>query len=61
VENALEQPITCPVSAQPGAPVPVIGADPLGALEVGEHQDVEQLGAGSGTEGVEALLAAGSV
>ena len=30
-------------------------ADPPGALEVGEHQDVEQLGAGSGTEGVQAL------
>jgi hypothetical protein len=28
-------------------------ADPVGALEVGEHQDVEQLGAGSGTEGFE--------
>jgi hypothetical protein len=25
-------------------------ADPPGALEVGEHEDVEQLGAGSGTE-----------
>jgi hypothetical protein len=24
-------------------------ADPVGAFEVGEHQDVEQLGAGSGT------------
>ena len=23
--------------------------DPVGSLEVGEHQDVEQLGAGSGT------------
>ena len=30
-------------------------ADPVGSLEVGEHQDVEQLGAGSGTERVEAL------
>jgi hypothetical protein len=30
-------------------------ADPLGALEVGEHQDVEQFGAESGTECVEAL------
>jgi hypothetical protein len=29
--------------------------DPVGALEVGEHEDVEQLGAGSGAEGVEAL------
>jgi hypothetical protein len=24
-------------------------ADPLGTLEVGEHEDVEELGAGSGT------------
>jgi hypothetical protein len=30
-------------------------SDPVGSLEVGEHQDVEQLGAGSGAEGVEAL------
>ena len=30
-------------------------ADPVGPLEVGEHQDVEQFGAGSGTEGVQAL------
>jgi hypothetical protein len=30
-------------------------ADPLGALEVGEHEDVEQLGAGSGTESVQAI------
>jgi hypothetical protein len=27
----------------------------LGALEVGEHEDVEQLGAGSGAERVQAL------
>jgi hypothetical protein len=27
-------------------------SDPVGPLEVREHQDVEQLGAGSGTEGV---------
>jgi hypothetical protein len=26
-------------------------ADPVGSFEVREHQDVEQLGAGSGTEG----------
>jgi hypothetical protein len=32
--------------------VPLVGADSLGELEVGQHQDVEQLGAGSGTEGV---------
>jgi hypothetical protein len=30
-------------------------ADPLGALEVGKHEDVKQLGAGSGTECVQAL------
>ena len=30
-------------------------ADPVGPLEVGQHQDVEQLGAGSGAERVEAL------
>jgi hypothetical protein len=30
-------------------------ADPVGLLEVGEHQDVEELGATSRTEGVEAL------
>jgi len=28
-------------------------ADPIGSLEVGEHQDAEKLGAGSRTEGVE--------
>ena len=27
----------------------------VGALEVGEHRDVEKFGAGSGTKGVEAL------
>jgi hypothetical protein len=29
-------------------------ADPVGPLEVGEHEDVEKLGAGSRTEGVQA-------
>jgi hypothetical protein len=29
--------------------------DPVGSLEVGEHEDVEEFGAGSGTERVEAL------
>jgi hypothetical protein len=29
-------------------------ADPLGSLEVGKHEDVEPLGAWSGTEGIEA-------
>jgi hypothetical protein len=27
-------------------------SDPVGSLEVGEHEDVEKLGAGCGTEGV---------
>ena len=27
----------------------------LGSLEVGEHEDVEKLGAGSGTEGIQPL------
>jgi hypothetical protein len=30
-------------------------SDPVGAVEVGQHQDVEQLGTGSGAEGVEPL------
>jgi hypothetical protein len=30
-------------------------SDPVGALEVGEHQDVEELGAGSRTERIQAL------
>jgi len=30
-------------------------SDPVGAVEVGEHEDVEQLGAGGGAERVEAL------
>ena len=29
--------------------------DPLGPFEVGQHEDVEQLGAGSGPEGVQPL------
>jgi hypothetical protein len=36
--------------------VPPIGADPVGAVEVGEHQDVEQLGAGSRAESLQTLL-----
>jgi hypothetical protein len=27
-------------------------SDPVGSLEVREHEDVEQIGAGSGTEGL---------
>jgi hypothetical protein len=30
-------------------------ADPISALEVGQHEDVEQPGAGSRSEGVQAL------
>ena len=30
-------------------------SDPVGTLEVGQHQDLEQLGAGSRTEGVKTL------
>jgi hypothetical protein len=30
-------------------------SDPVGSLEVGEHQDVEELGAGSRTKGIQAL------
>ena len=33
--------------------VPPVVADPVDPLEVREHEDVEQLGAGSGAEGVE--------
>jgi hypothetical protein len=35
--------------------VPPELSDPVGALEVGEHQDVEELVAGSRTERVQAL------
>jgi hypothetical protein len=31
-------------------------ADPVGSLEVGEHEDVEQLGAWSGAERVQAIV-----
>jgi hypothetical protein len=34
-----------------------VGADPVDPIEVGQHDDVEQLGAGSGTEGILALAA----
>jgi hypothetical protein len=36
-----------------GLRVPPIGANRVGAVEVGKHEDAEQLGAGSGTEGVQ--------
>jgi hypothetical protein len=38
-----------------GLGVPPVRADRIDAIEVGEHEDVEQLGAGSGTERVQAL------
>jgi len=31
-------------------------SDPVGPLEVGQHQNVEQFGAGSRPEGIQALL-----
>jgi hypothetical protein len=33
-----------------GLEVPPVRADPVGALEVGKHQDVQELGAGSWAE-----------
>ena len=42
-------------SAKARLRVPPGLADPVRPLEVGEHQDVEELGAGSRPEGVEAL------
>jgi hypothetical protein len=33
-----------------GSGVPLVAAEPLGAVEVGEHEDVEQFGAGCGTK-----------
>jgi hypothetical protein len=47
-----------PVAHQADATLRVASelADPVGAVEVGLHKDVEQLGAGSRAEGVETLL-----
>jgi hypothetical protein len=39
-----------------GLEVPSVRADRVCPIEVGQHQDVEQLGAGSGVERVETLL-----
>ena len=59
-EHRPERPILLAVDEQlgEGAALRVAPelADPLGALEVREHEDVEQLGAGSGTERVETGL-----
>jgi hypothetical protein len=55
-ENRPERAILFAVDQQLGE-VPALRvapelADPLGALKVGQHEDVEQLGAGRRTEGV---------
>jgi len=59
-EHRPERPILLAVDQQfcEGATLRVAPelADPIGSLEVGEHQDVEKLGAGSGAERVEACL-----
>jgi hypothetical protein len=39
-------------SARSGSAVTPELADPVGSLEVGRHQDVEELGARNGTEGI---------
>jgi hypothetical protein len=44
---------------RPRPRVPPELSDPVGSLEVGERQDVEQLGAGSRTERVKALAQPG--
>jgi hypothetical protein len=58
-EHCPQRPILLAVDQQLGEcarlRVPPELADPVGSVEVGEHQDVELLGAGSGPEGVEAL------
>jgi hypothetical protein len=54
-----ERPILLAVDQQlsegPRLRVPPVLSDPVGAVEVGQHQDVEQLGAWSRTERVQAL------
>jgi hypothetical protein len=40
---------------RPGLGVPLVGADRIDPVEVRQHEDMEELGAGSGTERVEAL------
>ena len=58
-EHRPEHPVLLAVDQQlaerPRRRIPLVAADRVGAVEVGEHQDVEQLGAGSGAERVEAL------
>jgi hypothetical protein len=50
----VEQPTTCPVSVQSSEPVPVVGADPVDAVEVG-REGVQEFGASRRWEGLEAL------
>jgi hypothetical protein len=58
-EHRSERPVLLAVDQELGEGaalrVPPELADPVGSLEVGERQDVEQLGAGSRPEGVEAF------
>ena len=58
-EHRPEGPILLAVDQEPGECAALRVApelsDPVGPLEVGEHQDLEQLGAASRPEGVEAL------
>jgi hypothetical protein len=58
-EHSPKNPVLLAVDQQlaerAGLGVAPVGADPIGSLEVGEHEDVEQLGAGSRTEGDQAL------
>jgi hypothetical protein len=58
-EHRPERPVLLAVDQELGERarlgVPIELADPVGAFEVGEHEDVEQLGAGSGAERVEAM------
>ena len=56
-EHCPQRPIFLAVDQQLGeSPALRVGpelADPLGPLEVGQHQDVEQFGTRSGTDGVQ--------
>jgi hypothetical protein len=58
-EHRTERPVLLAVDQQlgegPGLWVPSVGADRICPVEVGERQDAEQLGAGSGTEGIQSL------
>jgi hypothetical protein len=58
-EHRPERPVLLAVDQEfgegPRLRIPPELSDPVGPLKVGQRQDVEQLGAGSGTEGVKAL------